>query len=284
MAANNVFADTKMQQKPVEEFKPGEIVDPDSQVASVNDSRETGAFPPVLPSSTSADIGKNDIPRGEDMHGNASKEGEIEGTDPQIVSFPANKWRFQVRLVNGQFNPGLKDALFRDLNNCLYSDPCSSFIPSFGGSGLRFGVVWFSPDDEHSYNWLIDKLTAINEKAGEFRFTIEGYSAHQNKVCIRIPWDPKEGLRDANVLKRIKFQNPKFPTDNWKVSNSKITNLGDKLLFCSIDDASLKLLQKQKFRLNYGFQKIQVDVLQQKKTDRSKKQSVNSRMENANCC
>lgn len=285
MAANNNLAEAKMQEDQSGTINTGEKVESVSQVVSNDGSCGVAQLPPVLSSSASASDRIIGTPRGENMC-----VASTVGANEKLVSSQSSTvaegsptredWRFQVTLDNGQFTPALKDDLFRDLNKCLYSDPSSSFIPSFGGSGLRFGVVWFSPDNEESYNWLIDRLTAINEKAGEFRFTIEPYSVHQNRICIRIPWDSKEGLRDVNVLKRIRFQNPSLPADRWKVSKSQTTKLGDRLLFCSIDDTSLELLQKQKFRLNYGFQKVQADVMQQKKSVNSKKSSINSRMEN----
>lgn len=256
-----------------------EVVNAESQLSKTGDSSEAGSCSLALSSSTAAGLEDGVVlPRGNVVQANALGM-ETTNAEPTSQSSPSSdvphgtprdKWRFQVRLENGQFTTALKDALLRDLNMCLYSSAGSSFIPSFMGCGLRFGVVWFSPDDERSYNWLIEKLSAINEKAGEFRFTIEPFAAHKNKVCISLPWDSKEGLRDANVLKRLKFQNPKISTDRWKVFKSKISN-NNKLLFCSIDDTSLNLLQQQNFRLNYGFSKVQVDVLLQKNSGKPSK-------------
>lgn len=276
MASNNISG-IKMQC--AETTLTGDFVNEESQFPKTGDSSESGSGSLVL--SSSAAVGSGDsveLPRGNVVQANALKmvttdaEATAQSSSSSNASHEAlgDKWRFQVRLENGQFTTALKDALLRDLNLCLYSSPGSSFIPSFRGCGLRFGVVWFSPDDERSYNWLIEKLSAINEKAGEYRFTIEPFAAHQNKVCISIPWDAKEGLRDANVLKRLKFQNPTISADRWKVFKTKITD-NNKLLFCSIDDTSLNLLQKQNFRLNYGFSKVHADVLPQKNSGKPSK-------------
>lgn len=273
MAANNV-PEIKMQEA---EENSGKTVNAESKVSTGEDSCEAVTGLSVLPCATAINPGNNgELPRGDDVLTNGNMEVSQEGCVPQISADVSNgtssrdKWRLQLRLVNGQFTPALKDALLRDLNLFLYSSPSSSFTPSFKGSGLRFGVVWFSPDNEHSYNWLVEKLTTINEKAGEFRFVIEPFAAYQNKICVNIPWDSKENLRDINVLKRLKFQNPSISADRWKIWKTKTTE-SNKLLFCTIDDASLNLLRKQNFRLNYGFNKVQADVLEQNKAAKSTK-------------
>lgn len=245
----------------------GEIVDPEPQAVSTVDSCELGAHSSALSFATTAGSSGDKEPRCKDGI-NHPLVADTRGSEAFVadISDGDDKWRFQLRLENGHFTDALKDALFRDLNTCLYSSPSSTFIPSFRGSGLRFGIVWFSPDNEESYNWVVDKLTAINDKAGKNRFIIEPYSAHQNKICVNLPWDAQEGLRGENVLIRLKFQNPRIPVDHWRVIKIQPTHSGNQLLMCCIDDASLKLLENQKFRLNYGFQKVQVDVLPQKRT------------------
>lgn len=246
----------------------GEIVDP--EIVSIADSCDLGTHSSSTPSTSVAGVSGGKKPHDKGDHGSVDKSSNSGNLDAKETHV-SDKWRFQVRLENGNFNVALKDALVRDLHGCLYSSTSSSFIPSFGGSGLRFGIVWFSPDNEESYNWIVEKLTAINEKAGDYKFIIEPYSVHQNKICVNIPWDAKEGLCIDNVLKRFKFQNPRIPVDCWRPIKLQPTNSGNQLLMCYIDDASLKLLRNQKFRLNYGFHKVQVDILPQKKTVKKSK-------------
>lgn len=269
MAVNDKVSSVEMQEVVDGATDSGRLIDNNSALSGTADSSvsSVSALLPATASTTEA----TQFPRGEVEHKNVLSTGTKDVNDfhasPIVPDGTTNgkNWRFQVRLENGQFTPALRDALWRDLNTCLYSSPSSSFIPSFDGSGLRYGVVWFAPENEGSYNWVVEKLSAINEKAGDFRFVIEPFAVHLNKVCVNLPWDMKEGLRDVNVLKRLKFQNPAFPADRWKVVQSKMTPVGNKLLICCIDDASMSLLEKQNFRLNYGFHKVQVDVLNRKK-------------------
>lgn len=256
----------------------GEIVDPDSQVVSVTETCDKGANSTALLSAMVADSCGVEKPSGKDRFGLASGDetsSKMPGSEADAIVANAtndsDKWRFQIRLENGYFTETLKNELMRDLNVFLYSSSGSSFIPCFKGSGLRFGIVWFTPDNEDSFNWIVDKLKAINEKAGECKFIIEPYSVRQNKICLNLPWDTKEGLTEGNVLERLKFQNPCIPINHWRVINSQSTNSGNKLVMCTIDDTSLKLLEKQKFRLNYGFHTVQADVLPQKKSAKNQK-------------
>lgn len=171
--------------------------------------------------------------------------------------------RFQVRLEKGCFTSALRDALMRDLNTCLFSSPPNSFIPSFSGTGLRFGVVWFAPDNNQSCDWLKEKLVAISEKAGDFKFKIEPFSLHQNRISISIPWDVKENLKDGDILRRLKFQNPRIPIDRWRIVKSQQSAGTNRFIFCCIDDDSLRILEKDQFKMSYAFEKIVVKLSQQ---------------------
>ncbi|XP_062556527.1 uncharacterized protein LOC134221347 [Armigeres subalbatus] len=192
----------------------------------------------------------------------------VDGSSDNKRALTSENYRVQVKLVNGAFDNVLKNALIRDLNICLFSSPANSFIPSFQGCGLRFGAVWFAPDNQQSCDWLKDKLISINEKAGEFKFRIEPFSLHQTKICISIPWDDRELLKDGDVLRRLKYQNPRIPIERWRVVKTKFTSMGDRLTFCCIDDDSLRLLENDHYRMNYAFDKVFARVLHQKKSDK----------------
>ena len=163
-------------------------------------------------------------------------------------------------MVNGFFTQALKDALLRDLNVALFSIPPNSFVPTFKGHGLRFGSVWFLPDNEPSSFWLKEKLSQINEKAGDFSFIIEKFTLYQKKVCLHIPWDSVEKLGDLGILKRLALQNPFIQLHKWKLQRASLTTAGKRFLICCIDSDTLKLLEAQKFILNYGFQKVSAKV------------------------
>lgn len=165
--------------------------------------------------------------------------------------------RFKISLLNGFFTNVLKDELLFDLNNFLYQLPSTSFIPSFNGHGLRFGKIWFSPENEESSDWLKQKLNEINEKAVDgCKFRIEQFGLHQNKVCLNVPLIPNEHLSDADVLKSLHFQNPSLGFANWKILRTKSISTNNRLVICSIDDCSYNLLKKLNYKINYGFQKV----------------------------
>lgn len=183
--------------------------------------------------------------------------------------------RIQVRLVNGTFTNAMKDSLLRDLNLCLFSSPPNSFVPSFSGSGLRFGAVWFAPDNKESCDWLKEKLAAINDVAGEFKFIVEPFSLYQNKVSFSIPWDANENLKNGDILHRLKLQNPRIPIDRWRIVRTQ-QSIDYRVIFCCIDDDSLHILRNSYFKINYTFDKVVVKVSQQSSS--AKTSSVAARL------
>lgn len=197
----------------------------------------------------------------------------MSSTGSSSILAPPGDERFQVRLLNGVFTEDLKNDLMRLLNSLLYSTPPTSFIPSFVDSGLRYGVVWFSSDNTDSRNWLREKLGIINETAAAgFKFVIEPYTLHQNRVSFSLPWIAEEKLDEMGVLRRISIHNPALRAVHWKILRSESVTGGKRLFFCSVDDGSLSLLEKQSFRFNYSFQKIYVRVdRSNKKNQKSKK-------------
>lgn len=99
------------------------------------------------------------------MAGKSQKKTSSDNTSGFFSSFHA--YRFQISLKHGLFTNELKNELLFDLNNFLYqlpADSSTSFIPSFNGHGLRFGKIWFSPENEESSDWLKQRLNEINEK------------------------------------------------------------------------------------------------------------------------
>lgn len=173
--------------------------------------------------------------------------------------------RFQIKLKNGFFTDVLKDELLSDLNVFLYQTSPDSLIPTFFGCGIRYGKMWFSPENQGSHDWLRKKLVEINETATDgFKFVFEPFSLHTNNICLRVPWNAKEKLNQADVLNRIVFQNPSILANFWKINNVKQKENGYRLFFCSIGDDSVDLLKKQKFMVNYGFHKISAHLLSKK--------------------
>lgn len=188
------------------------------------------------------------------LSGKASSSGEANSLISSL--------RLQIKLEKGFFTNALKDELLKDLHVLLYQTPPNSFVPSFYGSGLRYGKIWFSPENQESHNWLRNSLTMINEKVPiDFKFIIEQYNLHQNSVCLRIPWNAIEGLDQNSVLNRLVFQNPDILANFWRIINVAPPEKEHRLFFLSICDDSLNLLKKQNFMLNYGFQKVFARVL-----------------------
>lgn len=182
---------------------------------------------------------------------NRGKFGDFASSGPSHSDL-----RFQVRMQNGSFTASLKDALLRDLHSSLFNLPSNSFVPTFKGHGLRFGVVWFAPDNEQSSAWLKETLGLINKSAGQHSFVIEPFNLIQVKVSLRIPWDSKECLSETNVLERLVKQNPIIEAHRWRVLKAADNTGGYRTILFGIDCGSLNLLEAQKFRLNYGFRKI----------------------------
>lgn len=179
--------------------------------------------------------------------------------------------RFQISLNNGFFTTALRDELLFDLNNILYQLPANSFIPSFNSYGLRFGKIWFSPENEESSTWLKQKLNEINEKAVDgCKFSIEPFGLHQNKVCLNIPLILNESLSESDVLKRLHFQNPRLGICYWKMLRTKLTSADNRMIICSLDDSSYILLKKLNFRVNYGFEKVDCKPYVQKNSAKHK--------------
>lgn len=190
----------------------------------------------------------------------------VDDTVKAIKSF-----RFQVMLENGFFTSDLKDDLIRNLNDFLYNLPTDSFLPTFDGYGLRYGKIWFSPENERSCSWLKQTLMDINEKAAsDFKFCIQPYCLRQNRLCLNIPWNEKENLSEIDALKRLHYQNPSIRINLWKIVSVKSQSTGNRLIFCSAEHDSVEKLRKCKFRLYYGFQKVTVRVPAQKKSAKSK--------------
>lgn len=180
--------------------------------------------------------------------------------------------RLQIRLEKGYFTNALKDELMKGLNSLLYQTPTDSFIPTFLGSGLRYGKIWFSPENQDSHDWLKQSLLQINEKAVvDFKFIIEQYNLHQNSICLRIPWNAIEDLNQNDVLNRIVFQNPNILANFWRINIVIPTEKGHHLFFFSICDDSLTLLKQQNLLVNYGFQKVSVNVSSHKSDSRTQK-------------
>lgn len=183
----------------------------------------------------------------------------------------SSPFRFQVKLENGFFTTALKNDLIRNLYGYLYRMPPDSFLPTFDGYGLRYGKIWFSPENEKSCIWLKQTLLEINEQAANiFKFCIEPYGLKQNKICFTIPWNQEENLTINDVLHRLHFQNPLFLINLWKVISVKTNTAESRLVFCSADVDSIQLLKKHKFRIYYGFQKLLVRALPQSKSAKSK--------------
>ena len=182
----------------------------------------------------------------------------------------SDNYRIQVHLGNGNFTNALKDALLRDLNTCLFSLPANLFVPSLSGSGLRFGAVWFAPDNAESCSWLKQKLSSINEKAGDFTFKIEPFSLYQTRIAISIPWDPRENLKYVDILRRFRYQYPLIRFEYWRIVKTKTIADGFQLIVCCIDDYSLKILKSNNFRMNYAFDKVFAKILQQHETAKQK--------------
>lgn len=173
--------------------------------------------------------------------------------------------RFQIKLQNGFFTNALKDELLSDLNVFLYQTPPGSLIPTFCGCGIRYGRMWFSPENQESHDWLKQKLMVINETAIDgCKFVFEPFNLHTNNVCLRVPWNANEKLNQTDVLNRIVFQNPSILANFWKINNVKSMENGYRLFFCSIGDDSVELLRKQNFMINYGFHKISARLLSKK--------------------
>lgn len=189
--------------------------------------------------------------------GKTSISGEANSSKPSL--------RLQIRLEKGYFTNALKDELMKGLNTLLYQTPPNSFIPTFLGSGLRYGKIWFSPENQESYDWLKQSLLLINEKAVvDFKFAIEQYDLHRNSICLRIPWNASEDLKRNDVLNRLVFQNPNILANFWGINKVIPSEKGHHLFFFNIGDDSLVLLKKQNFLVNYGFQKVFVRVLSNK--------------------
>lgn len=178
-----------------------------------------------------------------------------------------NAFRFQVRLENGLFTEALKDELLGGLEIFLYQLPPDSFIPGFNGCGLRYGKLWFSPENQASCDWLKQKLAEINERA-RLKLIVEEWNLHQNKVCLNIPaaGGSNGRLSDFDVLKRLHFQNQWAKIDRWHVFKGQTTTDGSRLIFVSVDDEAVSLLANQKWKLNYKFQKVIARLLEQKKS------------------
>lgn len=176
-----------------------------------------------------------------------------------------NAYRFQVRLESGFFTEALKDELLGGLETLLYQLPPNSFIPGFNGCGLRYGKVWFSPENQASRDWLQQKLLEINERA-LIKLVIEEWSLHQNKVCLNVPVGGGSSARlsDHDILKRLQFLNPWAQIDRWRAVSGMKSNKGGRLLFVTVDNDSVSLLKKQKWKLNYRFQKVSARLLEQK--------------------
>lgn len=187
--------------------------------------------------------------------------------------------RLQIKLEKGFFTDVLKNELLKDLNVLLYQTPPNSFIPTFFGSGLRYGKIWFSPENQESHEWLRQRLLMINEKASvDFKFIFEQYNLHQNSICLRIPWNAIEGLNQNDVLNRLVFQNPNVLANFWRV-NKVLQAVNDhRLFFFSICDDSLNLLKKQNYLMNYGFQKVSVRILSNKTDSRAQNGTSSSAM------
>lgn len=198
---------------------------------------------------------------------NQQKTSTASSVDPSPLkkaSTSLQSFRFQVKLDNGFFTVALKNDLIRNLYEYLYNLPADSFIPSFDGFGLRYGKIWFSPENEKSCIWLKQSLLDINEKAAnDFKFCIQPYCLKQYKICLNIPMNPNESLTTSDVLHRLDFQNPAFLINLWKVISVKANTAKSRLIFCSADHDSFELLKKQKFRIYYGFQKVLVRELPQ---------------------
>lgn len=174
--------------------------------------------------------------------------------------------RLQIRLEKGIFTNALKDELLRDLNILLYQTAANSFIPTFFGFGLRYGKIWFSPENQESHDWLKQSLLAINEKVPiDFRFIIEPFNLHMNSICLSVPWNTNENLNQNDILNRIVFQNPNLLANFWRINKVIPTEKGHRLFFFSISNDSLDILKTQKFSVNYGFQKVLARVLSENK-------------------
>lgn len=201
-----------------------------------------------------------------------AKASAAKGTTNLSGALPSfHAFRFQLSLKNGFFTNELKDELLFNLNNLLYQLPSNSFIPSFNGHGLRYGKIWFSPENEESSAWLKGKLAEINEKAVDgCKFQIEPFGLHQNKICLNVPLIPNESLSDSEVLKRLHFQNPALGIGYWKILRAKSISVVNRLIICSIGDCSLKLLKSIDSKLNYGFQKVICKPYTQSKSANSK--------------
>lgn len=160
------------------------------------------------------------------------KSAKASPVDPlSLNKTPFEPLRFQVKLENGYFTKALKNDLVRNLYDYLYNLPPNSFIPSFDGYGLRYGKIWFSPENERSCIWLKQTLMEINEKAAsEFKFCIQSFCLKQNKICLNIPWNDKENLTGSDVLHRLHFQNPNYLINLWKIITVKTGSAESRLI------------------------------------------------------
>lgn len=220
-------------------------------------------------SSVSENLGDNYSPKNPEKS-KASSSGDVT-LKQSGTALAFHQYRFQISMQNGYFTNVLKDELLNDLNNSLYQLPSGSFIPSFNSYGLRFGKLWFSPENEESSIWLKKRLAEINEKAVDgCKFFIETYGLHQNKVCLNIPLISNECLNEADILKRLHFQNPSLGIEQWKILRTKLMTASHRLVICAITDCSFNLLKSMNSRLNYGFQKILCKPYMERKSSKPK--------------
>lgn len=177
-------------------------------------------------------------------------------------TIPAKDFRFQLRLVNGVFTKELMNLLVRDLHQFMYSRAeGNSFMPSFRGHGLRYGLLWFSPENENSYTWLIHVLGLINDKAtSSHKFIVEEYNLYQTRICFTVHWDVEEKINEAVILTRLDLSNPVLQVGRWKHLSTRAPSVDSRQLFCSIDKECLKLLEQNKFRGNYGIRKVMIKM------------------------
>lgn len=236
-------------------------------------TQDTGKELPTANSCTPAgDVESSSSSRGKNYAKNQRKKLKRKAASSAIVLLPEERatnsrssLRFQIKLENGFFTDALKDELLCDLNIFLYQTSPGSLIPSFFGCGIRYGRMWFSPENQESHDWLKQKLMMINEKAVDgFKFVFEPFSLHTNNICLRVPWNAKENLNQTDVLNRLVFQNPSILANFWKINNIKPLQNGHRLFFCSIGDDSVDRLKKQNFMVNYGFHKISACLLTKK--------------------
>lgn len=73
---------------------------------------------------------------------------------------------------------------------------------------------------------------------------------------IRMRFDlPDDGTSDADILKMLKYQNPKLQTDKWK-KISKIEGIGVNKYAYGVDSSSFEALRARDFRTPFGLRRV----------------------------